>query len=188
MNRHSSTPTQAKAAIQTNHLSEDQVAELLIGSEPGGAVREHLESCAFCRHEVAMFDEAVGDFKEASLAWSVARSVAPNAARSAVQPVRVPARAAAGSAFGWSGGWAWAAAAALVAGVTLPVVVHVEHRQAEASIHAPGDRVDDAANSPEQIARDNVLLVAVNVELSRSQNELAGLAAAQSGRSRRRRP
>ena len=66
----------------STHLSDDQIAEILIGAPPAGTDR-HLQTCEDCRAQVASLEGVLGNF----------RSSAHQLSQGEYRPVPLPPRA-----------------------------------------------------------------------------------------------
>ena len=165
----------------TQHLTEDQIDDLLIGdlaAEPAA----HLAGCDPCQERVAAAQAPIASFKAISLAWSERRS--------ATMPVKLPQM----ESSGWQryATWAATATAVLVVALIVPMTRHESRpatvapatMAAAASVSSqttaapvvaqPQSRTVAAVRSvtqaptEEQIARDNQMLQAINIELDAS--------------------
>lgn len=145
------------------HLTEEEFADAMLGEPVSAAAALHLQECATCRREVDGFSTAVGDFRQASRAWSELRS-------DGMPALRPEAARTTSGAGGFAPAYAWAAAGLLAVGVTVPVVEHLRHEGAgaPAPVRVAQADQDAAMDTPEQIARDNQLLAEVHFELTRT--------------------
>ena len=162
------------------HLDDEAFAEMTIGGSVDAHAAAHLTECTQCREELARFQDSVGGFSLATLAWSESRSKQLPAVHSGQGREAGGRLQAAGSrTSGRVPGWvpAWGLATLLALGVAIPVTIH--RNGIRAGHAAKGEMEDDAAglNSPEQIAKDNQLMADVRYELSRSRRVLAGASA-----------
>ncbi len=162
------------------HLDDEAFAEMMIGGSVNARSAAHLTECTQCREELARFQDSVGGFNLATLAWSKSRSEQLPAVHSGQGKEGGGRLQPAGSrTSGWMPGWvpAWGLATMLALGVAIPVTIHQNGLRAGQA--AKGEMEDDAAglNSPEQIAKDNELMADVRYELSRSRTMLAGASA-----------
>jgi hypothetical protein len=137
----------------TNHLTDEQFAELLLGANPA-AVQAHLKSCSACADEADRVAGAIGNFEQQSRLWAERRASGTPTLASAPAP-----------AFAWlRRPQAWTAAAlaiALAAGFGVAARNH----------HAPVTSTQVAnvqpspAVSPSTLKADNELLSAIDGEL-----------------------
>jgi hypothetical protein len=135
----------------SQHLTEDQFAELLSGGTPAPAVAAHLGMCDLCREELNMFLTSVDSLGKAAIEWS--RS----------QPVAHPRTTLwKRDRFIFSPQLGWAIAGALLLAIGVPAMLHDRRPTAssrgEAAIAASED-------SPAQIAQDNRLMESVDSAL-----------------------
>lgn len=134
----------------TQHLTDEQFGELLMGELPDGATRAHLEACEFCRTEVEAVRGSFEDFNALSLRWSEAE---------APRRVPVPSRLALrlGGRPLWGLGVAASAAGVLVAiGMSMPFGQHAPSRPTQAAIPVPSNA---------ELAQDNRLMQSIDQEL-----------------------
>jgi hypothetical protein len=144
------------------HLSDDAFVELSLGESPNAKVAAHLENCAACREELDRFQESVGSFEMASLAWSEEKSGELPALRPAANKA---------DATRPSPRLIWVTAMLLAIGVAVPATKMHFSTLHEAEVRDASVADEDVAglNSPEQIAKDNQLMADVNFELEHSQ-------------------
>jgi predicted anti-sigma-YlaC factor YlaD len=154
----------------TNHLTDEQFTDLLLGTNPA-AVQEHLKACSACAQEAERVSVAIGSFQQHSRFWAERRA----ATRPILAPVRPPV-------FEWlHRPQAWTAVAlaiALAAGIG--VSVRNDHRapvtQTQVAAAQPAPAV-----SPATLKADNDLLTAIDGELRADESTPAsayGLSAA----------
>lgn len=122
--------------FQTNHLTEEQFAELLMGATPA-PVQEHLKACAECAAEAERVAAAIGSFEQQSRLWAERRAAVRPALTAQIQRG------------GWAGIFArpqaWAAAALAVAmGAGIALSSH-RQRPAEHTMAAVQDSAQDSA-------------------------------------------
>ena len=135
----------------SNHLTNDQFAEMLMTGITDDASEKHLAGCEICREELAAFSDSVGLFSMTSLAWSETKpgeSLRATSRKQAKSAAYAPLR--------------WALAAAVLAGIAVPVW-NYDHRLPAMQVADSGSTPDD---SPAEIAQDNQLLQSVNVALN----------------------
>ena len=144
--------------FESAHLSEDELSDAALGEVLTTEAQTHLTSCAECRAQVDGFCLAVTDFQGAARAWSESRSAG-------MEPLRLGSKSPHTAGLGvLTPAYAWAAAGLLAVGVTVPIVQHISHGQ-----QAPPQTAQvEEGDSPEQIARDNELMVEVDFELTRT--------------------
>src|SRR5471032_1743596 len=105
------------------HLTEDQIDELLMGSlqaDEAARLREHAAGCEACAAQLAEIEAPIASFQAVTLAWSERRSAT------------MPARPAKPARTRWGLGFAWGsfAAAALLAAV-IPILRHEQNVRVE---------------------------------------------------------
>lgn len=137
----------------TNHLTDEQFADLLLGSNPS-AVQQHLKTCFACAEEADRVAGAIGSFEQQTRLWAERRA--------ATSPALTSSRE---SNFAWlRRPQAWTAAAlaiALAAGFGVAARNH----------HAPAAQTQVAtaqpapAVSPSTLKSDNDLMSAIDGEL-----------------------
>ena len=139
-----------------SHLTEAQIDDHLIGDLAPEAV-SHLNSCTACQARVAELEQPLADFRAVSLAWAERRS-----ATMAPLPA-APARPNHGLA--WAS-LATAATAALAVGIVIPALRHTTSAAPSVTVAAlnyPGQTLAASSTStPEEIARDNQMLDAID--------------------------
>jgi len=166
----------------TQHLTEDQIDDVLIGdlaAEPAA----HLAGCDPCQERVAAAQAPIANFKAVSHAWSERRS--------ATLPSAVPQHRS--SSWQRYATWAATATAVLVVALVVPMSRHESHTTPATPVATtsaavtnstptmpvvvaaqPQIRTVAAARSTvqrpseEQIARDNQMLQAIDMELDAS--------------------
>jgi hypothetical protein len=137
----------------TNHLTDEQFADLLLGANPA-AVQAHLKACSACAEEADSVAGAIGSFELQTRVWAERRA--------ATSPILTPTSS---PAFAWlHRPQAWTAAAlaiALAAGFGIAARNH----------HAPAAQTQVAkvqptpVVSPSTLKSDNELLSAIDGEL-----------------------
>src|SRR6185437_5721667 len=63
-----------RPAMNFEHLTDEQFANLLAADRSDTRVRLHVESCAACQRELTSLGAAVGDLNYASLRWAEQRA------------------------------------------------------------------------------------------------------------------
>jgi hypothetical protein len=137
----------------TNHLTDEQFADLLLGANPA-AVQDHLKACSACAEEADRIASAIGSFEQQTRLWAERRAAASHVLTSAPAP-----------AFSWlRRPQAWTAAALAI---VLAAGFGVAARNHDASVAQPQvARVQPApAVSPSTLKADNALLSAIDGEL-----------------------
>ncbi len=144
----------------SEHITEDQLTEMVIEGQMPAACRAHLQECVACSErlsgELELFGSSMDAFNASTMAWS----------RSRPAPVQHVRRASA-SARLWFAPAALTFAAAAVALITVPVWHTHTPDAAPIAAVASGD---NAA----QIAQDNALMQSVNVALNANESFAAG--------------
>ncbi len=148
-------------APMTQHLTEDQLEDLLLGEETHGAadhLAAHLAGCPHCRARQDVFLASLDSFNQATQDWAQARSNS------------LPLHPAAATA-GLFRSPSWAMAAALLFFTLLlsyvgfhPRATPEQARQAAPAIQQLGTS-DSHSASDNQIASDNVLLADIDAAL-----------------------
>jgi hypothetical protein len=151
----------------SNHLSEDDLDEVLIGiASPEASA--HLAECQSCGERLTAFQTQMDLFKQASMAWSEARSnTIPRelAARPATPRLTLTT--------------VWGSAATLV--FALAFALNVTLHQAPAAIEASNPPVSEPAiavhpeHDAHEIASDNAMLEAIDSEMGTPQPAQFGL-------------
>lgn len=136
--------------IYTNHLSEESIADVLIGLGSAES-HAHLESCPECRAQVEMFRGDISMFNAASMEWSQSRPQRPVQVRPAR---RIPAAFV-----------GWAVSAAAMAAMLIGVWRHQSPAPPSQANTAPQRLTDSEA----QIVEDNQLLQAVNAAINQDE-------------------
>lgn len=142
------------------HLSEDQIDDVLMGSL-GENASGHLAACSACQRHVAAARLPIDSFKTLSLAWSERRS--------ATMPVGLLAGAARRRRVAWGA----TASALLAVMIVLPVGLRHSRRattgddMARSSATAVSEG-QAGASTDEQIARDNQMLNEIEREVNSS--------------------
>ena len=154
---------QSHPEIQPSHLTDEQFADLLLGSE-SASVQAHLKACSQCVSEADRLSGAIGDFNTQSRLWAERQA--------AVRPILSPDRQ---SAFTWlHRPQAWAAAAlavALAAGIGVSALRdHTRAAQTIATQSSIAQSADAQAQpaaqvTPATLKADNELLSAIDGEL-----------------------
>jgi len=150
--------------MNSNHLNDEQFADLLAGQKSDEHARLHLESCDECRQELSYMSAAVGDLNFASIRWAEQR-----AARIESPSVwtlnwhRLP-------------GWGATMAAVLIVGVALGA--HVQVRNSVEPALQPAHIV--STPSADELAEDNQLMRSIDNELSEQGPQVLAAAAAAS--------
>jgi hypothetical protein len=138
---------------QTNHLSDEQFAGLLLGASPP-AVRAHLDACPQCAEEAQRVSGAIAGFEQQSRLWAERQA--------ASRPALVPDRE---SAFSWlHRPQAWTAAALAIA-LAAGIGISARHNHASQSQQATSAQPATPQPSPATLKADNDLLTAINGEL-----------------------
>lgn len=150
--------------MQTNHLSDEQFTELLLGANPR-VVREHLAACPQCAEEAQRVSAAIGSFAEQSRLWAERRA----AAQQSIASVRLPR-------FQWlHGPRAWATAGslavALAAGVGYTLHLDRSGPAQPAVAHSPSA----PPVSHTALQSDNELMAAVDREIREDDAATAGM-------------
>ena len=136
--------------MKLNHLTEEQLADLLAGNNRDACALLHVENCEACREELALLGAAIGDLNYASLRWAEQRAFR----------IQVPSN----WALRWSILPAWGAslAALLIFGVALNT--HMQTANQIVPSLRPAHTV--SAPSDDELARDNRLMRYIDNELS----------------------
>lgn len=132
------------------HLSEEQICEYLSDPAADSEAALHLAQCASCMAAVQSFRTSIESFGIASLSWSEARAASNS-------PVSSP---------GWSARPMWAFAALLVIAIAIFAAGRLHILLRNSAVAAPNIEAVNG-DSPSDIARDNQLMSAVNVEINR---------------------
>ena len=139
----------------SEHITEDQLTEMVIEGQMPAPCRAHLQECVACSErlsrELELFGSSVDAFNASTIAWSRSRPV----------PVQRPRKASA-PAQRWFAPAALAFAAAAVAMIAVPVWHPHPRDVAPVAAVASGD-------SATEIAQDNALMQSVNVALNASE-------------------
>lgn len=142
-----------------NCLSADQLDDHLVG-DLAPAAAAHLAACPLCQARLAEAEAPLASFRDVSLAWAERRS-----ATLPLRPDTAPARPAVQR-------FAWASAVVAVAAlaVALPLTRHHDAAQPSAETvaavgHTGITSSSSVAATPEQIARDNEMLEAIDQAL-----------------------
>ncbi|WP_263375483.1 hypothetical protein [Granulicella aggregans] len=138
------------STLQSAHLTEEQIAECLLQSDPPAEFETHLAECQSCREEISGFMTSVDHFSRASLAWSESQPAVSLRARvrESSHPVfTVPLR--------------WALAMAMLLVIALPLLRH--KLTAKPDLQTVNLVEGD---SEAQIAQDNVLMQSVDSALA----------------------
>ena len=136
------------------HLSDDQFTRYLMDPDADGAEAAHLLGCTVCREELERFRSSVESFNSMTLAWSERHSITS------------PSYAASRGSAEWVFGWSWSVAVMMLLAVGTSLHLRKEANQANPAIQA-SDSYDQ--NSEAEIARDNQLMRAVNLEINRKE-------------------
>ena len=131
------------------HLNDAQFTDCMLDVGLAPEAEAHLAACGHCQEELARFRVAVDDLSLAGLAWSQAH--APQGSLRAAK--KTPRWAVAA--------WGAAAFAMLALGVT--PLLHHEHPARDTQVATVTEPVED---SDAQIAQDNKLMHAVNMEIA----------------------
>lgn len=133
----------------TQHLTDEQFADLLVGEAPDTATQAHLAACAHCRGEIEVVRSSIGDFNSFTISW----------AQRHAHRVPVPSRLALhlGARPAWGLGLAGTVAACLL---TVALTRPFQHPEP-----APAPQASVSAPSNEELAQDNRLLENINQEL-----------------------
>lgn len=147
------------ATSQTEHLSESQLDDYLIGDLAAGPAA-HLAACSLCTARVAAAEAPIAAFKTVSLAWSERRS-----ATLPLTPQPRPAR------WGQRLAWATAMSAALLTGISIPVLRHGSHGTtpsvpATASFDIASSGPVSSLTDEQQIQNDDQMLRSMNSALA----------------------
>ena len=136
--------------MKSNHLNDEQFAELLAGRNSDDRATLHVERCEACRNELAGLGAAVGDLSFASLRWAERRA----------SRIEVPSA----WTLNWNAlpGWGATVAAVLIFGVALGAHMQTVNRIEPAL--QPAHTV--AAPSADELAQDNQLMRSIDNELS----------------------
>jgi anti-sigma factor RsiW len=161
--------------ISATHLTQDELDSFLVG-DPAPEATSHLAGCEPCQAALAELEMPLASFRAVTLAWSERRS--------ATMPLRDLEAAQSRAAAAWRQRFALSAglAAALAVGVAVPVLHH-EATRTDAARNQPsaqGVATTETASaspvdSPQQIARDNQMLRAIDQELNSSADNQAAL-------------
>lgn len=136
------------------HLTGEALDDVLIGSGTADALA-HLDRCPDCRARVEDLHATIGDFNQASFAWSQARSALP-------RPVLRP-----GSALVVRPVFALAIVFAALAAAVGPAAWHyLSPRRPAAAATASPQLEAPVEDSDAQIAEDNDLMKAVNAAIA----------------------
>lgn len=135
-----------------DHLNDSRFTECMLGGELPADIAAHLAGCEACREELERFRGAVGELSAAALVWSEARRPETLSAARGQQTVLTPRFAVAA--------WGAAVCALLAVGVT-PLLHH--ERAPERPAATAGLEAED---TEAQIAQDNKLMRAVDMELA----------------------
>jgi anti-sigma factor RsiW len=139
----------------SEHLSEEALDDLLIGL--GSVEAEaHLAACSRCSDTLRQFQAKMGNFNQASLAWSEDRPV-PQAMRKAIARLNAKPHGAIAPL-------RWAVAVAVVAALGFQIWTYEFQRRSTPPVASVSPSVD----SEVQIAQDNQLLQSVNAALKAS--------------------
>lgn len=133
-----------------NHLTDEQIAQLLAGDRSDGGAVLHVERCQSCRNELAALGTAVADLNFASLRW----------AEQHASRIEVPSH----WTLNWNAlpGWGATMAAVLILGVA--VGAHMQTSTRIEPALQPSHVV--AAPSEDELAQDNQLMRSIDNELS----------------------
>jgi hypothetical protein len=150
-----------------NHLSEDDLDEVLIGIASSESLM-HLAECEPCEARLIAFRSEMAAFNQASIAWSEARSNTISRDIAAHKPTP---RLTLGAA--------WSSAAALV--VTFAFGLSMALHQPGATLDAANPSSTQTAvvthpdHDQDQLASDNAMLAAIDSEMGTPQPAQLGL-------------
>jgi hypothetical protein len=137
----------------TNHLTDEQFADLLLGSNPA-AVQAHLKACSACAEEADRVAGAIGSFEQQTRLWAERRAAATPVLTSA------PSRA-----FPWlHRPQAWTGAALTLALAAGFGVAARNHHASESSTQNAKVQATPRV-TPSTLKADNALLYAIDGEL-----------------------
>ena len=137
----------------TNHLTDEQFADLLLGANPA-AVQDHLKACSACAEEADRIAGAIGSFEQQTRLWAERRASA--------SPILTPAPA---RAFAWlHRPQTWTAAVLAIALAAGFGVAARNHHAPDAQTQVAKVQTSPAV-SPSTLKADNALLSAIDGEL-----------------------
>jgi|GEM_PF-2066965 len=140
--------------MKSPHLNNDQFAGYLLESKANNAQTAHLLECSACREELELFRSSIGDFNSMTLAWSERRS--------ATSPAYVVSK----SSSGWVSNWALSMAIVMLLSVGTSLHTRNEANQVSLTVQTSASANQ---NSDAEIAKDNELMKAVNLEIGRKE-------------------
>ncbi|SNS21322.1 hypothetical protein SAMN05421770_1018 [Granulicella rosea] len=155
--------------LQTDHLTHEQLSNLLIAdptvcdldlpaSDLDSQAAAHLHLCAACSLELDGLRQAIGGFREASVAYA------------ARQPQRQAVSRPEKFGFGRVSLWAATAAAAVVVAIAVPAGIHRQQPVAPIAVAAPETvRTDEpSAQVAHTVESDEALLASIDQDISAS--------------------
>lgn len=146
----------------THHLTDDEFSMLLDGAEPGPLLGAHLVGCEFCRRELEVVQQCLGDFRGVSSAWAEAKA-----------PFQVPVPTRWLERRQVQQTWGFGLGATAVTGVLAFLLGFLPTARQGASPH-----IQALAPATADLAADNRLLSSIDAELSdQMQPPVAGVEA-----------